>query len=241
MQVTALHEQVLSLAGVPALVLSLQPPEVAARRGTVLVLHGLTASKEIQRTEALSLARHGYLAVALDAVGHGARRYPDFEERFAEARMEPSFYEVVEQSAAELPAVLDALRARGWALPGRVGACGISMGGFILFGAVVARVALDAVVPLVASPHWVLSTRSPHLQLDRFFPTPLLIQNASDDQTVLPAAARALHQALLPRYAAAPERLRYVEHENEPHLLTERAWHLAWADTLGWFDRFLQG
>lgn len=235
-----LFEQSIELAGVPALASSYGEALAAARRGTVLLLHGLTVSKEAQRTEALSLARHGYLAVSLDAVGHGARRYPDFEQRFA-ADGEGAFFDTVRQTAAELPAVLAALRERAWALPGRVGACGISMGGYVLFAALAAQVALDAVVTLVASPQWPGRADSPHLVAERFAPVALFMQTASDDQTVPPSGARALHQALLPRYADSPHRLAYLEHDGIGHMFSEQSWHLAWGETLRWFDRFLVG
>lgn len=123
------REQVISLADVPALAVASGAPGTAAERGTILLLHGLTAAKEVQRTEAYSLADRGYLAVTIDAVGHGARPYADFDARFAADRGEASFFEIVRRTAAEIPAVLAALADLGWTHPGRVGACGISMGG----------------------------------------------------------------------------------------------------------------
>lgn len=238
----ALREQTTMLAGVPALATSVGVAEQAAERGTVLILHGLTASKEAQHLDARSLAERGYLAVALDAVGHGERRYVDFDARFSEAdpdRGERSFFEVVQQSAVELPIVLEAMAARGWARPGRVGAVGISMGGFILFGAVAARCRLDAVATIVASPVWRRGDRSPHQQLGRFFPTPLLMVTGADDPVVPPSPARELHAQLVPRYEAAPERLRYLECAGEGHMFSKPAWDQAWGDVCGWFDRFL--
>src|SRR6185436_15708242 len=105
----------------------------------------------------------------------------------------------------ELPAVLGALRAEGLVREGRLGACGISMGGAILFGAMSGLCAFDAVVTMVATPVWQLMPDSPHERLERFFPAPLLMQTCSEDRTVSPHDARALFQALTPRYAAAPE------------------------------------
>jgi uncharacterized protein len=236
------REQTTMLAGVPALATSVGLPEQAAERGTVLILHGLTARKEAQHLDARSLAERGYLAVALDAVGHGERRYLDFDARFAAGdpdRGERSFFEVVQQSAAELPIVLEAMAARGWAHPGRVGAVGISMGGFILFGAVAARCRLDAVATIVASPVWRLGERSPHQRPGRFFPTPLLMVTGADDPVVPPDAARELHAQLVPRYTQAPERLRYLQCADEAHLFSKPAWDQAWDEVCGWFDRFL--
>jgi dienelactone hydrolase len=181
--------------------------------------------------------------VTLDPVGHGARRYPDFAERFEGDRGERSFFEIVEQSAGELPAVVDALARLGWSRPGRLGTCGISMGGFILFGlfgAVGARCPIDAVATLIASPRWRHVSPSPHERPERYFPTPLLMLTGGADLTAAPDDARALHEDLRPRYAAAPERLRYVEYPGEGHMFSEAAWHQAWDEVLTWFARFLR-
>lgn len=236
----AMPEHATTLAGAPALVMTERPPEEAAQRGTVLLWHGFTGSKEVQRTEAISLARHGYLAITLDAVGHGDRRFPDFDRRFVPELADRSFFQVVQQTAAEVPAVLEALRERDWAVPGRLGGCGISMGGAILFGAIASGCRFDAAAPIVASPVWRHAPFSPHQRLDRFFPTPLLVQTAADDEVVAPGESRALCEALAPRYASAPERLRYVEHPGEQHMFSEAGWGRAWGAVLDWFDRSLR-
>jgi hypothetical protein len=234
-----LRELATRLAEVPALLVFTGPDPAGTARGTVLLLHGLGGSKEVQHIEAHSLANQGYLAVVLDAFGHGARRYPDFEHRFAPERAERSYYEVVRRSAQELPAVIDDLHRRALARPGSLGACGISMGGAILFGAVAAGCALDAAAAIVASPRWLHGPDSPHERLDRFFPTPLLLQTGGADTVVPPAHARDLHAALLPRYARAPDRLRYLEHAGEPHTFSAPAWTRTWDEVLAWYERFL--
>jgi dienelactone hydrolase len=234
------REHLTTLGETPALVVCAGRESAAVKRGTVLVLHGLGGSKERQRPEAGSLAGRGYLAIALDAVGHGARRYPDFEDRFAPDRAELSFFEVVQRTAEELPSVLEALARRGWTRPGRLGACGISMGGAVLFGASTRSCTFNAVATIVASPRWRHTEDSPHERLDCYYPTPLLMQTAGSDTTVGPCDARDLHLALLPRYASSPDRLRYVEHTNEEHLLSEPAWTRAWNSVLEWFERFLK-
>lgn len=229
------------LAGAPALVTSREPPERAAQRGTVLVLHGLTADKHLQATESRALAELGYLAVAIDAVGHGERRYPDFAARFAAdapERSERSFYDVVEQTQAELPLLIAELHARGWAHPGKVGAVGISMGGFILLGALTDRAPLDAVVTIVGSPRRTLGD-SPDRKLTRFFPTPLLMIAGGDDEVVPAGPVAATAEQLKPHYASAPERLRYLELAGEDHIFTPAGWRLAWGETCDWFAHFL--
>lgn len=65
------------------------------------------------------------------------------------------------------------------------------------------------------------------------------MQVGAHDPVVPPAGAHDLHEALAPRYASAPDRLRYVEHAGEAHMFSERAWHRAWAEVLAWLERHL--
>lgn len=235
------HEQPTSLAGAPALAVSEgSPEEAAATRGTVLLLHGFTGSKEVQRTEAFALARRGYLAVTPDAVGHGARRFADFADRFTPDRADRSFFELVHQTVEELPAVIAALQERRWAVEGRLAACGISMGGAVLFGAIASGTRLDAAAAIVATPVWRHRSFSPHERPDRFFPTPLLVQTASADAVVDPAEARAFCHVLESHYGEAPDRLRFLEHPGEGHMFSESGWGRAWAEVEAWFARFLR-
>ena len=230
------REQRVLLGETPALVVGDGPTLAPGPRGTVVLIPGLGGSKEVQRPEAQLLAWQGYLAVILDAVGHGERRYPDFEHRFSPDQWDASFREVVSRTAEELSRVLGALAERGGSRPGAVGVCGISMGGAILYEALGAKLALDAAVAIIAPP-----PRGPqvHERLEHFFPTPLLMQTAGADSLVPAHEARELHHALLPRYASAPERLRYFEHPGEEHTFTEAGWGRAWEEVLGWFNRFM--
>jgi hypothetical protein len=56
----------------------------------VLWFHGFTADRNASRSELEALARAGLLAVGLDAVGHGARRLPDFDRHFSGPKEETS-------------------------------------------------------------------------------------------------------------------------------------------------------
>jgi hypothetical protein len=81
------------VAGVPALLRYRESPEAAAGRGTVLWYHGFGGTKERYGAYPAALAEAGFLAVSLDAVGHGERRYPDFDEIFSDERWDCSFEE----------------------------------------------------------------------------------------------------------------------------------------------------
>lgn len=230
-----------ALAGAPALLVFEGEAEAAARQGTVLLYHGFTADKTVNLPELGRLARAGFLAVGVDAVGHGGRRFSDFEQRFPLAwdeRASEAFYHVVERTAAEVPAVVDALVGRGLCHE-RLGIAGISMGAHIAYGAVLAERRIQAAVVIIGSPLWKRRAHSPHLQPERFAPVALLTQLAGQDSVVPPEPARRLHAELVPRYADTPERLRLVEFPDSDHMMAPADWERAVENTVGWFRQQL--
>ena len=207
---------------------------------TVLVFHGLSADKEVQQKELVTLAEAGFLAVGIDAAGHGERRLPDFEERFAgtRAEIEPLLFALVTETVAEVPAILDALAETGLADPERFGIFGISMGAHITYGAILAEPRLRAAVALVGSPEW-RHPDSPHRRPEGFFPVALLSVTGEKDVNVPPDSARAFHRTLETYYQSAPERLRYVEITGAPHLMSAEDWERAMREAVDWLTRFL--
>lgn len=206
---------------------------------TVLWFHGFTADKATHRPELATLAEAGFLAVGIDAAGHGERRVPDFEERFSGAGEETNhqFFSLVAETAAEVPGILDLLCGEGLADEARIGAAGVSMGGMITYGAITTAPRIRAAVALLASPEWPHSM-SPHLKIERFFPTALLSITAGRDETVSPDAARALHLNLEERYRQHPERLRYVEIEDALHMMIPEDWAWSIRESVVWLSRF---
>ncbi len=174
----------LTIAGVPAVLVSLGSPERAAERGTVLYYHGFGGTKDDQSPPAYpaELADAGFLAVSLDAVGHGARRYPDFGARFSDERWdsqfdatESDFLQVIDETAAELPSIIDELLTRGLAAPGRIAVTGRSMGGNVAYAGALADSRISAIVSVVGCPQWTLPRpHSPHYHPDRFYPVAVL-------------------------------------------------------------------
>jgi dipeptidyl aminopeptidase/acylaminoacyl peptidase len=134
---------------------------------------------------------------------------------------------------------VDALVHRGWATPGRVGIVGVSLGGFVAYGAALADRRIVGAVCVSAAPDWGEDPRSPLRRADEFWPLALLQITAADDGLVSPEPARALHAELAPRYAATPERLRYVELPGERHRMSAEGWALARAEAEAWLERFV--
>jgi dienelactone hydrolase len=244
---TSVRGEAVRVAGVPALLRYVESPEVAARRGTVLFYHGFGGTKEKPEAYLSALAQAGFLAVSLDAVGHGERRYPDFDVIFDDERWDASFEEteadflrVIEETAAEVPAIIDDLGARGWVVADRVGVAGRSLGGCVSYASVLADSRVRAIVSVVGSPEWTLPrAHSPHHHPDRFFPAAVLSQAAEFDEHCPPGPIRAFHAALEPFYSAEPDRIAYVEYRGVRHALTPALVAESERGLVDWFRRWL--
>lgn len=231
----------LHLAGVPMLMVSAGAPVAAAKRGTVLFIHGLGADKHVNCPELEWFAGQGFLAIGLDAVGHGERRYGDFAQRFDEHSpdFEQHLIETVVATARELPGFVDLLKSAGLAHEGGVGLFGVSMGGFIAYGAAASGV-FDAIAPIIASPLWRSDVpENPSRNLERYFPCAILSQVALRDELVNADEARQFHRLLEPYYSSAPERLSLIEFPESPHFMRDQDWRAGLSNAAAWFRRFL--
>jgi pimeloyl-ACP methyl ester carboxylesterase len=235
-----MHEFATWLGRAPALLLHEGPIADATGRGTILFYHGLGAAKEANLLELRSLASRGYLVAGIDVVGHGERRFPDFDRRFGADDPRPAVIETVVATAEEVPAVVTTLCRDFGASEDGIGICGISLGGFVTYGALLADERISVATPILGSPRWWPDeATSPHRRLDGYFPRAILSQNAGRDENVRPHEAREFHAALAPHYAHAPDRQRYLEYPYSGHFMTERDWAALWDNVLAWFDRYL--
>lgn len=211
-----------TLATAPALIVRPDTPP----RATLLWYHGLGVSKETHVAELERFARSGILAAGIDAAGHGARRLPDFEARFAPPRevIEPLLFQLVDESVAEIPRIIDALGAT------KVALCGVSFGAYIAYRAAARDPRITTCVALLGSPD--------ANDAGAMFPTALLSITAECDTNVPPDAARAFHAALEPRYASAPERLAARELPGARHLVSAEEWDSMIDATVEWVLRW---
>jgi uncharacterized protein len=206
---------------------------------TVLWFHGLSVAKETHRAELERIARAGFLAVGVDAAGHGERRLPDLDQRIAGTQAEAlmAMLPLVERTAEEVPGIVRALAAEGLADADRVALAGISMGGYVVYRALLTDVPLRAAVALLGSPEWPWED-SPHLHPDAFHRTALLSITGENDTNVPPDGARELHRRLAEQ-GADPERTRYVELPGAVHLMSAADWATAMDETMRWIARHL--
>jgi alpha-beta hydrolase superfamily lysophospholipase len=214
-------------------------------RGTVVLYHGLHSHKYDNRKELEQLAQRGFLAVGVDAIAHGERRAVDFEEQVRAGF--DTMLRWIEESADEVPVIVDALTELVGDRLGKVGLTGISMGGYITFAAALREKRAAALVPILGSPDWTsggkrttnFSSRSPHLKPEAFAGRPLLALNAGKDESVPPKYARDFVESLRPHYTTSPARLEYFEYRDAGHFLNEGEWTDLWKRTGDWFETHL--
>lgn len=200
----------------------------------VLWFHGFGVDKGVHRPELERMAREGFLAVGVDAAGHGARRLPDLQERIDAPREEAfrTMLELARRTADDVPGIVRALANEGLADPERVAVVGISMGGYVVYRSVQVEPSIRAAVAILGSPEWP-GEDSPHLRRDPFHRTALLSITAERDENVPPASARALHRELAAE-SADSGRHRYVELPGAQHLMSAGDWDTTLAETLRW-------
>ena len=232
-----------TLAGVPVLLAAALPRGsgrgAATARGPVAAR--LPRRRGRERRGALALAADGFLAVGVDAVGHGARRADDLDARIATAPggAREVMLALAAGTATELPALVAALGAAGLGDPERVGVVGVSMGGYLAYRAAHAVPGVRAVVALLGSPEWgppgAPGPESPHRHRAALAAVPLLSITAERDASVPPDAARRLHAALDAGGATA----RYLELPGAEHLVSADEWSRAMRAARQWLGEHL--
>ena len=238
---TFMRRERLTFHDVPLLAVYDRKLELAVDKGCILVFHGLGASKEVQLGDLEEVAERGFLVVGVDNVGHGDRRYPDFDERLSRDNPDykREFTNAVAATAREVPPLVDALTKAGYIKQERVGALGISMGGFITYSAIPREPRLKVAATIVASPEWVRDLpESPHRHLEGFDTVRLLSQTGGRDTTVPSRSAREFHERLKEFYPDYDERFAYVEYPGADHSMGVD-WEPCWQRTLTWFEQHL--
>jgi dienelactone hydrolase len=219
-----LIERRLKVAGIPLLTLA----HGTSPRPAVLFYHGLQSDKETHRKELESLAAQGFLAVGVDAVGHGERRIPNLSAFLNRDELMTQVVKLLRPNIEEVPLLVDHLIAEGYR---RVGLAGISFGAMVAFGAVLREPRLSAVVAILGDPRWCRPNPSAYPA------TPLFAWNGGRDQHIDPAGAREFMrelQRLHPR-----DSFKYHEYPQSDHFMEPNDWSDGWTQTLAWFNEHL--
>lgn len=202
----------------------------ATPRPAVLFYHGLHSDKHTHRKELEALADRGFLAVGVDAVGHGERKIEDLSAFVNSGELLAQISKLLWPSVAEVPILLDHLTSLGH---GPFGLAGISFGGMLAYGAAAAEPRLHAVVAILGDPQW---CNPKPAELDH---VALFAWNAGRDQHVDPRGSRELLTALRARDPGG--QFEYREYPRSDHFMEPDEWNDGWSATLDWFERYLKG
>lgn len=204
----------------------------------VLWQHGFTADALAHAAELERCAAAGFLAIGVDAAGHGARIDHDVPARIAASPQGalPVMLDIVESTIAELPALIDGVAEIVAIDRTRISMVGVSMGAFLAYRTIVTGLPLRSVVALLGSPEWPRSS-SPHHWQHVFQNVALLSVTAEFDVSVPPDPVRRFHQSLR---SVFPSSARHHHHElrGAGHLSSAAEWAEAMDVTLAWLQRY---
>jgi pimeloyl-ACP methyl ester carboxylesterase len=223
----------------PALLVYNDDLTAAVNQGTSICSHGLNLAKNEWLHDLEILAQDGFLLVAIDNVGHGDRRYADFEERLGKSavKKDSELIGVIKETAAEVPGLVAELLEKKLALPGKTGMFGVSLGGFITYAAISEGSRIDVAASLVGSPEWWMqpSEKSPYNQPQKFCNVKLLSLTAGQDKLVPAGHAEAFHARLKESYADYEQRFKYVSFPDSGHFMQKKDWRQALKQVTSWF------
>lgn len=205
----------------------------------VLWFHGLGVSKDTHQQELQEISDAGFLAVGVDAAGHGERSLASLSDRIAQASQDEALrlmLPLAELTARDVPLIVRTLRDDGLADERRIAVAGISMGAYTVYRAVAMVQGIRAAVALLGSPEWPEGI-SPHWHPEAFRQTAILSITAEDDASVPPDGARRFHAALASD-ARRTAPARYLELRGGQHLLSDEHWKTARREMIDWLHRF---
>lgn len=230
------------LKGIPTVMLYDGQLKHAVAKGCILCYHGLTSSKDAWLHDLEIVAEHGFLTVGVDSVGHGERRYPDFETRMSQDNPHfwHAFTKAVCETADEVPVLLDGLIQNSLATDGRIGMLGVSMGGFITYSAILVEPRITAAVTIVSSPEWweLKSPQSPHHHVEGFARIKLLSQTGGKDTVIPSRFTYAFHNRLKSHYSDYESRFEHHHYPASNHMM-DPDWEACWQKSIAWFEHQL--
>lgn len=221
-----MYERQFSFAGIPLLAIA----QDGRPRPTVLFYHGLQSDKETHLPELQSLAQRGFLALGVDAVGHGQRRMPDLTGYLNRGPLLEQASKLLRPGLEEIPLILDFLEAEGY---GPFGLCGISFGAMLAYAAPQRDARLRAIAAILGDPSWC----NPYPHVDAYQGVSLLAWNAGQDTHV---SAQPAAQWLAHLQSCFPDgHYEYQLYPESDHFMRPQDWEVGWQRTLAWFETTL--
>jgi dienelactone hydrolase len=228
-------------------------PRTPGRYPAVVALHGLTGDKETMLPLAVPLSLANFVVACPDARYHGGRR-DEMWMRWAEREQEVAVLRAVTETAAELPALVDALAERADVRPSGadgVGVVGVSMGGLIMQSAIPDEPRFAVAASIISGGVWgerfdtyyarvpavaraAMYERSVDRHLDAFARLAFLIL-AGENDPIFPVWSAQQFSDALRLMIDDPTRLRLVIEPGVDHTVTPTMG----METIEWFRKWL--
>lgn len=226
------------IGSIPAVLYACDDGLKAKKKQAVIMYHGSSASKDTHAKELSSLADAGFMAIGVDNIGHGERKYPDFEELFSHDNpdMIKNMLKAVDETAVELPLIVKFLNSEFGIANKNIGILGISMGALIVYKAI-SIAHIKCAVPILGTPKYCPYETKNYLK--SYARTCLLSLNASKDQYISNKETVHLHSILKKRYKTYKERFLYKEYSDSNHFMLPGDWKDCWQTSLYFFQKKL--
>lgn len=136
-------------------------PEGAKSCPVVFFVHGFTGDKLGGMELGAQLAAAGFMFVSVDAAMHGQRRDSRLDDIFkpqnqvyAGTNLDIYYLlmQIVEETSKDITLLIDYFRSDPRVDSGRLGMCGVSMGGFVTWKVAAENPAIKAAVPIISAP-----------------------------------------------------------------------------------------
>ncbi len=227
------------IGSIPAVLFAREDVFEAKQKRAVILYHGSSASKETHEKELLSLADSGFLAIGIDNVGHGERKYSSSERLFSDDNpdMVENMLKAVDETALEIPSIVKFLGSELGMTGKNIGITGISMGALIVYKAISIESNIGCAVPILGTPKYCSYETKDYLK--SFARISMLSLNAAKDQYISNEETKHLHSILKNRYKTYAERFFYKEYPESDHFMLPHDWDDCWQRTISFFHKKL--
>lgn len=202
----------------------------------VFFQHGYTKDKDFALPTCLALAAQGYLAIAMDARLHGARRPINFSDYFVPDRFLQSMGQIIEGTVQDISTLLTYLLSEHQVESSQAGIGGFSMGGYVSFIMPLVDARFTVAAPISGSPRWVEKeipeayakmadqvkqkiAQEPLRHAAQLHHVAWLIQHGQNDPVVPIEGSQQFYKELTPYYLNS-NRLQGVFYPNTEHVYT---------------------
>ncbi|MCF6464879.1 alpha/beta fold hydrolase [Clostridium sp. Cult2] len=243
-------EEKISIEGIPAILF--RPKERKGLIPTIILYHGWSSNKELQRMRGFILSTVGYQVIIPDAVHHGERN-PLQNYDIDDGRK--YFWDTIFSNLEESKSIIDEIILKYNGDSDRIGVIGNSMGGFTAAGVYTHNPSIKALVIFNGSCGWENSNEifkeifkmtkdeeieekifqlDPMHNLNLLKDRPILLLHGDSDDLVSIESQRIFYKKIKPVYKYE-DRIKFIEYPNLNHFVTTNMME----ESIAWFNKYL--